>query len=265
MIRRLKHEVLNLPAKRRHIQSLQVQEVPESCKASLQRLKDFKTKQLTSELKFSLDSDGNSVSPSKSFLELFMASGIAKLPSACKHLLWLLKEHAGQQFVVFGYHKAVLDGIASALDHRGHTFVRIDGQTPGDERLDLVSRFQTSRESTECLPSRSRSNPPRVMLASLMAAGQGITLTAANHVVFAGHLLFFSLQCRHFPCISLCFCCCLLLVELYWNPGHLLQAESRCHRLGQTRETHVHYTLGEGTLDTYMWSLLSQKIQVSIL
>ena len=189
MIRRLKHEVLDLPAKRRHVQSLRVENLPESCQASLKRLKDPKEKQAKGEVGLSGLGD-TSPSPSKNFLELFMASGIAKLPHACSHLLELLEENPGQQFVVFGYHKAVLDGLASALQYKGHSWVRIDGQTPGDERLDLIARFQASHISSGSAPVQRRSTPPRVMLASLMAAGQGITLTAANHVVFAGNLRF---------------------------------------------------------------------------
>ncbi|MEQ2171643.1 hypothetical protein GOODEAATRI_012981, partial [Goodea atripinnis] len=60
----------------------------------------------------------------------------------------------------------------------------------------------------------------------------GLTFTAASHVVFA---------------------------ELYWNPGHMKQAEDRAHRIGQTSSVNVHYLIAKGTFDTVMWSMLNRK------
>lgn len=62
---------------------------------------------------------------------------------------------------------------------------------------------------------------------------QGLTFTAASHVVFA---------------------------ELYWNPGHIKQAEDRAHRIGQTSSVNVHYLIAKGTFDTVMWSMLNRKV-----
>lgn len=56
----------------------------------------------------------------------------------------------------------------------------------------------------------------------------GITLTAATMVIFA---------------------------ELYWNPGILIQAEDRAHRIGQKDSVNVHYLLAQGTFDDKIWSV----------
>jgi hypothetical protein len=39
--------------------------------------------------------------------------------------------------------------------------------------------------------------------------------------------------------------CC--FVELFWNPGQLVQCEDRAHRLGQEKVLEVHYLLAAGT------------------
>jgi SWI/SNF-related matrix-associated actin-dependent regulator 1 of chromatin subfamily A len=67
----------------------------------------------------------------------------------------------------------------------------------------------------------------KVALLSLTAASTGLTLSRANSVIFA---------------------------ELYWNPGVLVQAEDRAHRIGQRDSVFVHYLIGRGTLDDKIWS-----------
>ncbi|TSK67224.1 DNA annealing helicase and endonuclease ZRANB3 [Bagarius yarrelli] len=102
-------------------------------------------------------------------------------------------------------------------------YIRIDGSVPSAERIQLVHRFQNDPET-------------RVAILSIQAAGQGLTLTAASHVVFA---------------------------ELYWNPGHVKQAEDRAHRIGQTSSVHVHYLIAKGTFDMVMWAMLNRKETVT--
>ena len=72
---------------------------------------------------------------------------------------------------------------------KGVRCLRIDGATPASERQALVQTFQAIKPGT-----------PAVFALSILAAGQGLTLTAAHTVVFG---------------------------ELRWVPGELLQAEAR--------------------------------------
>ena len=63
---------------------------------------------------------------------------------------------------------------------------------------------------------------------------QGLTLTAAHHVVFA---------------------------ELHHTPGVIIQAEDRAHRIGQTLPVNVHYLIARGTVDEILWSMIRRKVQ----
>ena len=74
-----------------------------------------------------------------------------------------------------------------------------------------------------------------VAVLSIGACGTGLNFTMCAHVIFA---------------------------ELDWNPGALLQAEDRTHRIGQSADSVlIQYLLGEGTLDTRVWRTLQYKFQ----
>ena len=103
---------------------------------------------------------------------------------------------------MFGHHKAVLDELDRFVRSRSMeevpSYIRIDGSTSADDRQANVEKFQ---KEEGC----------RIALLSIMAAGTGITLHAASHVVFA---------------------------ELHWTPAYLVQAEDR----GQTRTNESEHT-----------------------
>jgi len=67
-------------------------------------------------------------------------------------------------------------------------------------------------------------------LISILAGNCGITLTAANLVIFA---------------------------ELSWTPGTIAQAEDRVHRIGQTHDiVEIEYLICKNTVDSHIWRLL---------
>merc|ERR1719322_1858836 len=87
----------------------------------------------------------------------------------------------------------------------------------------------------ECVDKFQTQDTIRVAVLSIMAANSGLTLTAAQLVLFA---------------------------ELFWNPGILTQAEDRAHRIGQTDSVIVRYLMATGTADDHLWTLISQKLDV---
>lgn len=72
-----------------------------------------------------------------------------------------------------------------------------------------------------------------VGLVSIKAGGVGLTLTAADTVVFA---------------------------ELDWNPTDLVQCEDRIHRVGQKQHCRVYYCVAPGCADGLMWATLVRKL-----
>ncbi|CAL8464419.1 g3954 [Coccomyxa elongata] len=162
-------------------------------------------------------------------MKLYCATGPVKVKPAVEHISNLLAQ--GRKLLVFAHHKVVLNALEDALKHMrvgdegppqqvGH--MRIGGSSSAQARGDAVAKFQSD---PDC----------RVALLSIKAAGAGITLHAANTVLF---------------------------VELAWTPADLIQAEARAHRLGQEQQVNVQYLLAPGSADEIIWSLVQSKLRV---
>jgi len=126
---------------------------------------------------------------------------------------------AGCRFLLFAHHLPVMDGLQETLEAQRIRYIRIDGSTPSRRREVLVESFHTDAAI-------------QVALLSTTVCGVGLNLQCCSTVVFA---------------------------ELHWTPGVLLQAEDRCHRMGQRRCVNVHYLIAKGTLDESMYRMLERK------
>ncbi|MEV7544148.1 C-terminal helicase domain-containing protein, partial [Streptomyces sp. NPDC089915] len=94
----------------------------------------------------------------------------------------------------------------------------LHGGTPVPRREELVDRFQSGE-----VP---------VFLLSLKAAGTGLNLTRAGHVI-------------HY--------------DRWWNPAVEEQATDRAYRIGQTQPVQVHRIIAEGTVEDRIAELLETK------
>lgn len=97
--------------------------------------------------------------------------------------------------------------------------VTITGKTTSADRQKFIDQFQ---------------NDPtvRIMIANMRAGGVGVSFTASSHVAF---------------------------VELDWTAAAHDQAESRCHRSGQTQGVNAYYFLAENTIDEYIFAIMERK------
>ncbi|EDQ88339.1 uncharacterized protein MONBRDRAFT_9161 [Monosiga brevicollis MX1] len=219
MIRRVKAAVLtDLPPKTRQEVYVQADPAPlRALKAIMQKRKALE-RQLAS-LHGSQRAQGERALQALT-TEAYGLTGEAKI-KGCLRYLEDLMNHDGK-LLIFAHHKTLLDELATFLCQRQLRHIRIDGSTPTHLRQQLCNSFQ---DDVLC----------RVAVLSITTAGTGLTLHAANTVVFA---------------------------ELYWNPGHLYQAEDRAHRVGQRHNVNVRYLLCPGTLDDVMWSQLQRKAKI---
>uniref|UniRef100_A0A8C0F6R1 Zinc finger RANBP2-type containing 3 n=1 Tax=Bubo bubo TaxID=30461 RepID=A0A8C0F6R1_BUBBB len=153
---------------------------------------------------------------------MYKETAIAKA-GAVKDYIKMMLENDKLKFLVFAHHLSMLQACTEAVIEKKVRYIRIDGSVPSAERIRLVNQFQKDPDT-------------RVAILSIQAAGQGLTFTAATHVVFA---------------------------ELYWDPGHIKQAEDRAHRIGQCSSVNIHFLIAKGTMDTLMWAMLNRKAKVT--
>lgn len=126
----------------------------------------------------------------------------------------------GDKALCFTQYTAFGDRLAPYLaEVLGCEVLWLHGGTPRSRREEMTRRFQESAE-------------PMVFLLSLKAAGTGLNLTAANHVVH---------------------------VDRWWNPAVEDQATDRAFRIGQRRDVQVRKLVCVGTVEERVDELIERK------
>lgn len=120
--------------------------------------------------------------------------------------------------LVFTQYVGMARLIAAHLAARAVPVELLHGGTPVPDRERMVDRFQEGATP--------------VLVLSLKAAGTGLNLTRAGHVV-------------HF--------------DRWWNPAVEEQATDRAYRIGQTQPVQVHRLITEGTVEDRIAEMLESK------
>lgn len=135
-------------------------------------------------------------------------------------LLPKLKD-GGHRVLLFSQFKIMLDIIEDYLISRKFGYERIDGDVIGSRRQQAIDRFQSPDSSSF------------IMILSTKAGGVGINLTGAD------------------TCI---------LFDSDWNPQNDLQAQARCHRIGQKKAVKVYRLLCRKSYEMRLFQLASMKM-----
>ena len=127
---------------------------------------------------------------------------------------------AGDCCLVFTQYRSMIEPLHEFLaEIFGAPGLTLHGGTPIGERRRLVEQFQTP-------------GGPRFFVLSLKAAGTGLTLTRARHVI-------------HF--------------DRWWNPAVENQASDRAYRLGQKNPVLIHPLICRGTIEENIHNMLRRK------
>lgn len=130
----------------------------------------------------------------------------------------------GAKLLVFTSYNKMNDIIVDDFATRFGIYCgSIDGRTPPADRQKIVDEF-------------SNVNGPAVMVLNPIAAGAGLNITAANHVI-------------HY--------------NLEWNPAKEDQASARAYRRGQDRPVTIHRLIYANTVDEAIDDRLSRKRELA--
>ncbi|XP_063719621.1 lymphoid-specific helicase-like isoform X2 [Symsagittifera roscoffensis] len=122
----------------------------------------------------------------------------------------------GHKVLLFSQWTSILDIIEDSLSHRNYRYCRIDGNCSLADRQSQIDEFNNGHSDT------SAKDHLFLFLLTTRAGGQGINLTAADTVI---------------------------IFDSDWNPQMDLQAQDRCHRIGQTKRVLVYRLVTEHSVD----------------
>jgi len=155
--------------------------------------------------------------------KLRQITGISKV-TQCLEFVTEFLESNDRKIVIFTHHQNVMLMIEQSLnnyltEHGLHPILSMNSSLNGEKRAALAAKF---KDDPNC----------RVMVASTLAAGEGLNLQ---------------------------FCSDAVMLERQWNPANEEQAEGRFHRFGQTNPVDVTYMIASGTIDDHFTTLVEQK------
>lgn len=132
----------------------------------------------------------------------------------------------GEKVLIFSNYLNTIAMLQKVIQHRFNKEVlKIVGEMGIPAREATVEKFQNDADG--CYP---------VMLLSLKAGGEGLTLTAATHVI-------------HF--------------DRQYNPAKEAQATDRAHRIGQKKTVFVHKLICKDTFEEKLNAIMQEKQQLS--
>jgi len=146
--------------------------------------------------------------------------GLAKVKGVCERLLDETNaDHTPR--VIMAYHRDVMEEAVDLLGGQS-AVAMIHGSTTPAAREEAVRRFQAGE-----VP---------FFLGQIQAAGTGLTLTAAHHLVF---------------------------LELDWSPANIAQAAKRIHRIGQDEPCLIRTAHLPNSLDEAISRTLTSKARMT--
>lgn len=219
-IRRLKHEVLKeLPPKTVTVLDLEMGVTEKAEYNKIQR--DF-----NKFLQENWNQYGNTYEERRidgahlaKLVELKQFCSKIKVQKVVEFVKEFIDSSENRKIIVFSQFIATQKALRDAFPGNS---VSLLGEDSAEKRNEAVEKFQTDPNI-------------RVFVGSTIAAGVGLTLTAADTVVFA---------------------------DLMWSPADHEQAADRVHRISQENPVFIYYMVYKDSIESMIWSVIGNKLSI---
>ena len=144
--------------------------------------------------------------------------------SKAENAFQIIKDNIAKEekTIVFSYYNSVLKILEALLVDNDIKFTTIYGSDSNEERTKNLNNF------------KERNDIP-VMLLSARIAGEGLTITEANNVIFLNE---------------------------WWNPSNNNQAKDRVIRIGQDKNVNITTFYSKGTIEERLKEILEEKSEL---
>ena len=183
---------------------------------------DISLIQPTSNSTISQADSGTDVDLTKCLKKKYMSSKLESLIDMIEHFS---EEFPDDKMIVVSQWTSMLEVVGKNLENRDIEFCEVKGDIKLNIRNDIVEDFNK--------PDNKRI---RVMLLSLMDAGEGLNLVGANRM---------------------------FLLDIHWNPALEQQCADRIYRVGQTKEVTIYKFLCENTIEQRIIEVQGNKLTMA--
>ena len=152
-------------------------------------------------------------------LEQVRNTAMNKLPHVLRYIHQLLESSPSLKFIVWAYHKDVMEAIHESLADASIKHILVNGDTPQKQRDELFAQLKSDPQT-------------RVAVLSLDACGTGLNFTFLQLTIYA---------------------------ELTFRYKSHIQSEGRCYRIGQKGQAVAQYLMYRDSTDDMVWNCLQRK------
>jgi len=132
----------------------------------------------------------------------------------------ILKTAEKRKIILFFHHRVTLEELVLLFSSLNYTnYTAITGKTTKKNKQKAVHQFMTDPNT-------------KILLASIRAAGTGLTLTSSHHVMF---------------------------LEYDWSAGVMSQAVDRVHRISQLNEVTIEFLVFKNSFDDIQLKTIAKK------